>query len=74
MEKEFTVMLTCVCLDIATRVINRMVNKREDFNMFISNLSTKQYSEFTNSLREYFNLVVQNLQSTDKVTFLALIL
>lgn len=56
--------------DIATRVISRMVNKRDDFNMFISNLTPKQYAEFVGSLREYFTLVVQHLQSADKVCHL----
>lgn len=53
--------------DIITRVINRMINNREDFTQFINNLSPKHYQEFTNSLREFFNSVVQHLQSTEKV-------
>jgi hypothetical protein len=44
-----------------------MVSKREDFQHFIGNLTPKQYAEFTNSLREYFTAVVQNLQSIEKV-------
>ncbi|KAI6214861.1 hypothetical protein M3Y94_00318100 [Aphelenchoides besseyi] len=52
--------------DIVGRVVNR-ASKRDNFAHFISNLSAEQYSEFVNSLRSYFMLVLQSLQSLERI-------
>ncbi|KAI6241562.1 hypothetical protein M3Y99_00315800 [Aphelenchoides fujianensis] len=52
---------------IASRVVNRMASKRDDFNLFIAGLSGEQWAEFVNSLRNYFLSIVQHLHSLDKI-------
>uniref|UniRef100_A0A0K0F722 Guanylate cyclase domain-containing protein n=1 Tax=Strongyloides venezuelensis TaxID=75913 RepID=A0A0K0F722_STRVS len=53
--------------DIASRIVSRMAHKREDFAMFITNLSTDQLNEFTGALRDYMNQVLKHVHSTDKI-------
>uniref|UniRef100_A0A1I7SQX1 GLOBIN domain-containing protein n=1 Tax=Bursaphelenchus xylophilus TaxID=6326 RepID=A0A1I7SQX1_BURXY len=53
--------------DVASRVVTRMANKREDFNQFLGSLNSENWNAFVGSLRDYFHAVVQNLQSSDKI-------
>uniref|UniRef100_A0A0N5B555 Guanylate cyclase domain-containing protein n=1 Tax=Strongyloides papillosus TaxID=174720 RepID=A0A0N5B555_STREA len=53
--------------DIASRIVSRMAHKREDFAMFITNLSADQLNEFTGALRDYMNQVLKHVHSTDKI-------
>lgn len=54
--------------DIATRILKRMVYKRNDFAQFYKCLNGEQLFNLTNSLKEFITNVVRCVNNTEKVS------
>ncbi|MFH4983310.1 hypothetical protein AB6A40_010019 [Gnathostoma spinigerum] len=54
--------------DIAVRIVQRMAHARDDFAQFCANLTKEQWQDIVDSLKNFLNDVVKNLNSTDKIS------
>lgn len=54
--------------DIASRIIQRMAHKRDDFAHFYANLSSEQSQELVLALKKFLNDTVRNITNSDKVS------
>uniref|UniRef100_A0A915AXL0 Uncharacterized protein n=1 Tax=Parascaris univalens TaxID=6257 RepID=A0A915AXL0_PARUN len=53
--------------DIATRIIQRMAHRRDDFAQFCANLSAEQTADMVNSLKQLLIDVVKHITSAEKI-------
>ncbi|VDM37888.1 unnamed protein product [Toxocara canis] len=53
--------------DIASRIVQRMAHKRDDFAQFLANLSAEQTADMVNSVKQLLTDVVKNINSPEKI-------